>query len=351
MKVSVIATVKNEEQSIHRLIESLLFQTRRPDEIVIVDGGSTDGTTEAVQTHIDRGAPITLLVEPGANISRGRNVAIAHASGDVIAATDAGVRLGPRWLEELVEPFERTSIDDESAPPRPAAQWSPGADAGPDVVSGFFLPDPSTLFEVAMGATVLPSLRDINPVRFLPSSRSVAYKKSAWAAVGGYPEWLDYCEDLVFDLDLKARGFRFAFAPKALVYFQPRPNLAAFFKQYYRYARGDGKAGLWTKRHVVRYVAYGLGCLALVGGFWYKVLWLAVILAAVPYLHGPYRRLLPMMRGRPLREWPRAMALVPIIRLVGDVAKMLGYPVGLMWRFKYRRDLVRPVDHHRQLQR
>ena len=54
---------------------------------------------------------------------------------------------------------------------------------------------------------------DINPQTFLPSSRSVAFCKTAWEAVGGYPEWLDYSEDLVFDMALKEDVGNFAFAP------------------------------------------------------------------------------------------------------------------------------------------
>ena len=88
------------------------------------------------------------------------------------------------------------------------------AGAAPDVVSGFFLADAATLFETAMGATVLPDLADVDPATFLPSSRSVAFTRQAWQRVGGYPEWLDYCEDLVFDLRLRAAGCRFAFAPR-----------------------------------------------------------------------------------------------------------------------------------------
>lgn len=339
MKVSVIATVKNEEGSIRELIQSLLSQTRRPDEIVLVDGGSTDHTREIVQEFVDDGAPLTLLVQPGANISEGRNLAIACASGDIIASTDAGVRLAPAWLEELIKPFRDLPTDATAAPAL--------EDRGPDVVSGFFIADGRTLFEMAMGATVLPSLAEINPDRFLPSSRSVAYRKSAWAAVGGYPEWLDYCEDLVFDLELKRRGFRFAFAPAGVVYFRPRSSLAAFFRQYYRYARGDGKALLWTKRHIVRYTAYVLGCIALLGGFWYKILWLALMLAAAAYLYQPYCRLVPLLRRRRLADWLIAVGLVPLIRLVGDVAKMLGYPVGLFWRYRRRGDYARPIHRHR----
>lgn len=339
MNVSVIVTVKNEEKSIRALIDSLLAQTRRPDEIVIVDGGSTDGTAKIIREYIDCGMPIVLLIEPGANISRGRNLAIAQASGEIIASTDAGVRLSSSWLAELIKPFE-AELADATANERLD-------DRGPDVVAGFFVADPHNTFEVAMGATVLPSLDDIRPARFLPSSRSVAYRKSAWAAVNGYPEWLDYCEDLVFDLDLKRAGFRFVFAPDALVHFRPRPDLVAFFKQYYRYARGDGKALLWTKRHIIRYSAYTVGCLALLGGFWYKVIWLALLLAAALYIGRPCRRLLPMLRGRQTWEQLAAFALIPIIRLVGDVAKMMGYPAGLAWRYRHRSDLGRLVHHHR----
>ena len=85
-----------------------------------------------------------------------------------------------------------------------------------DVVSGFFRPTASTAFERAMGATVLPAVANIAPDNFLPSSRSVAFRKEAWAEVGGYPEWLDYCEDLVFDLNLRDAGRRFVFVPEAI---------------------------------------------------------------------------------------------------------------------------------------
>jgi glycosyltransferase involved in cell wall biosynthesis len=343
ISVTVIATIRNEEKSIAALIESLLGQTRRPNEIVFADGGSTDGTTSIVQTYINQGAPIKLLIVSGANISQGRNAAIEQAQSDIIAATDAGVRLAPNWLEELVNPFENSS---NSASTKPV-----------DVVCGFFLPDPRSVFEVAMGATVLPALSDIKVESFLPSSRSVAFRKTAWQKVNGYPEWLDYCEDLIFDLDLKRQGLRFSFAPAALVHFRPRSSFRAFFRQYYLYARGDGKANLWTKRHVIRYLTYIIGTIALIAGFWYKILWLAVALAAVMYVYQPYRRLWPML-GKPnvlgqsssglsFGQRIGAISLIPMIRFVGDVAKMIGYPVGLIWRFRHKEHDVRPIHSNR----
>ncbi len=314
-KVSVIVTVKNEEKTIDNLLASLFHQTRPPDEIVIVDGGSTDRTVELIKAWTDK-LPIKLLIKPGLNISQGRNLAIREASGEIIASTDAGVKLSPNWLESLLRPFE----------------------SGAKVVSGFFLPDVEGAFETAMGATVLPAPEDINPSKFLPSSRSVAFLREAWERVGGYPEWLDYCEDLIFDFKLRKLYGPFPFVPEAIAYFKPRTNLRDFFIQYYRYARGDGKADLWRIRHLVRYSTYLLLVPALfISGLKLNPLcWLGFVVGGFLYLRSPYRRLFRMMKGLSLREKIQAFLFVPIIRVTGDIAKMVGYPVGLVWRLRHR---------------
>jgi glycosyltransferase involved in cell wall biosynthesis len=333
MKVSVIATVLNEGQAIERLLESLAAQTRPPDEVLIADGGSTDGTIDILSSWAASGwLPLRVVSVPGTNIAAGRNAAIAAASGEVIASTDAGVRLDQGWLAALVAPLE----DAKGAADRFVA-----------VVSGWFMADPQTAFEAAMGATILPHLREIKPAEFLPSSRSVAFRQVAWEAVNGYPEWLDYCEDLVFDLRLQKLYGPFPFVPDASVHFRPRRNLAGFFKQYYHYARGDGKADLWRKRHAIRYLTYllvapGLVALAVLHSPWW---WLALLAGAAAYTATPYRRLRSMLGKYGPLDRLQAVLLVPLIRVVGDVAKMLGYPVGLAWRWRNRR---RPEVHWRQ---
>ncbi len=330
MRVTVICTVLNEGESIRRLMDGLIAQTRRPDEVVIVDGGSRDQTASVLQEYSGR-LPLRVLVEPGANISRGRNVAIAAATGDVIASVDAGVWLEPVWLEKLVASLIKQYPT--SAPPVSAA-------------AGFFVPDPKTLFEIAMGATVLPAAGEVNPATFLPSSRSVAYTKAVWAAAGGYPEWIDYCEDLIFDIRVRETVGSFAWAPEAVAHFRPRGTLKAFFKQYYRYARGDGKADLWRKRHIIRYATYLVALPAmLVLSVAHSPLWLlALLLGVLGYCRTPYRRLLPHLSGLSISDRIVAAALVPVIRLVGDVAKMVGYPAGWVWRLRNWR---RPEIHWR----
>ncbi len=271
MQVSLICTVLNEGDAIRRLMNSIAAQTRLPDEVVFVDGGSRDNTVEVIEAYA-RQLPLRVIVEPGANISRGRNVAIAAAAGDIIASVDAGVELEPQWLEELVGPIL-------------------GGHA--QATAGFFVSDPHSTFEIALGATTLPDLEDVNPETFLPSSRSVAFTRQAYEAAGGYPEWLDYCEDLIFDLRLREAVGQFAWAPKAIAHFRPRGSARGFAKQYYRYARGDGKADLWRRRHAIRYVTYFVAFPALLLlGFFHKPWWLLALAGGVVgYCRTPYRRL------------------------------------------------------------
>ncbi len=315
MKVSVIATVKNEGESIRPLLDSLLDQTYQPDEVVIADGGSTDNTLEILEEY-GRWLPLKVIAAPDSNISEGRNCAIAAAEGPIIAATDAGVVLSPVWIEALRAPFLQR---EETA-----------------VVSGWFESDPFTDFEVVMGATVLPDLKDIDPNTFLPSSRSVAFLKSAWEKVNGYPEWLDYSEDLVFDMALREEYGAFAFAPHAKAYFRPRSSLSDFARQYYLYARGDGKANLWWKRHLVRYITY-LAMLPFIGRLIWRekrVGWVLLLIGVGAYTKRPAERLWDATYGWRPPSRIRAFALIPLIRLIGDVAKMIGYPVGIIWRLR-----------------
>ena len=304
-----------------------MAQTCPPDDVVIVDGGSHDQTVDVLHEYDER-LPLRVIVSPGSSISAGRNQAISAARNAIIAVADAGVILHPDWLERITRPLR----DDDYV----------------EVVAGFFRADPHNVFEAAMGATVLPLAEEIDPNTFLPSSRSVAFRKSAWEAVGGYPEWLDYCEDLIFDLRLKAISAPQVFEKDALVYFRPRRSLIAFFKQYYLYARGDGKADLWRKRHFARYMTYLLAAPLLLvlgarGRSFIRVLSLLAFGAgAAVYLKEPYRRLRRVLREATsigsfrVTLWSnlQAIALVPVIRVIGDVAKMLGYPVGWWWRLK-----------------
>jgi glycosyltransferase involved in cell wall biosynthesis len=320
-RVSIVCTVRDEADNIAALLDSMLAQTRPADEIVVNDCGSRDATPAIVARYIAAGHPIR-LIDGGHNIPSGRNNAIAHARGPIIACTDAGLTLEPRWLERIVAPIERGAAE---------------------LVGGFFRPESHSLFELALAATNYREPQEIDPASFLPFGKSVAFRKDAWARVGGYPEWASHCEDILFDLALRRAGARCAFVPDALVVFRPRGSLRAFARQYFLYARGDGVANLWPRRHMLRYVTYSVAATLLYSARRRPWLLIPALLGGLAYSYAPLRRLharAPALGGSQLLA---AAALIPAIRLVGDLAKMLGYPVGV-WRRWRSAELRRAIE-------
>lgn len=311
--VSLVMTVLNEAADIGAFLSTLAAQTRAPDELVVVDGGSTDHTVTMIEGWARSVTwPVRVEVRRGANIAEGRNAAIALAKHDLLAVTDAGTLLDAGWLASLLHARE----------------------PGVDVVCGFFAPSWSSWRERLLASSLMPLASEIDPATFLPSSRSLLISRRAWEAAGGYPQWLDYCEDLVFDIAMKRAGLNFVFAGGAIARWSARSSFTTYAKQYYRYARGDGKAGLWPKRHAVRYVAYATGVAGLVLSHGPLVPAL-LTLGFAGYTSRYFRRVWsrrPDSAGRTVA----LLASVPAVAVVGDVAKMAGYPAGRMWRIRRR---------------
>lgn len=303
MKVSLISTVKDAAAHIDEFLGSVAAQTRPPDEVIIVDGGSTDGTLDVLRSA----GGITSIEEPGANISRGRNVAIAAAVHDVIAVSDADCILDPAWLERLLSPIE----------------------AGADVSMGFYEPITEGFLQECVAAVNLPSeAAEVDPAAFMPSGRSVAFRRDAIEGAGMYPEWLDIGEDMWVNHRWRQLGLDMRFVPDAIVRWRLRPTLAATWTQYFRYARGDAQAGMYPERHAVRFGAYaGLAAAVSSRRRWPK---LFVAAGAVAYARTPVRR--AWRRLPDPRERAIATAAVPALMGWIDTAKIAGYAAGLIDR-------------------
>jgi glycosyltransferase involved in cell wall biosynthesis len=302
MKVSVVSTVKDAGPAIDAFLSSLRRQTRQPDEVVIVDGGSTDGTLDTVR----RADGVLALSEPGANISRGRNIAIGAAAHDVIAVTDADCVLAPDWLERLLEPLER----------------------GADVSAGFYRPIITNLVQSCSAAVSIPDEDELRP-GWMPSSRSIAFRRHAYEAAGRYPEWLEIGEDMFFNHRLLQEGARLDLAPAAAVYWPLRRTLGATWDQYVRYAEGDALAGMYPERHAVRFATYAAGLVALLTGN--RMLLGLGTAGAIAYARRPIRRGRRRSPAGAPERWLTLVGVVPMMAFI-DAAKMYGYLRGLVVR-------------------
>jgi glycosyltransferase involved in cell wall biosynthesis len=211
LKVSLIATVLNEEKTIRDFLESIVNQRRKPNEFIIVDGGSTDGTIDVIKSYSKKHKWIKLIVSPGATIGRGRNIAIKKAKNNVIVVCDAGTIYDKNWLKNLVEGFNG------------------------EVSFGIDLPLARTKFQKILGRSLCHRFKE-------GSSRNMIFLKSIWEEVGGYPEDLRVAEDTVFDEKIRRMGYKFSIVRDAICYWRMRENLNEVKRQFYNYGFWDGMA-------------------------------------------------------------------------------------------------------------
>jgi glycosyltransferase involved in cell wall biosynthesis len=305
--VSVVATVFNEAASIGRLLASLADQTVPPDEIVISDAGSTDGTREAITVAAAADPRIRLVDAPGGR-SRGRNAAIAAASHEVIALIDGGCFAEPAWLERLTAPFA----------------------AGAGWVAGFYRPEGQTARSTCIGLVMVPVREEIDPTDFDPSARSMALTRSAWEAAGRFPEDLDFAEDTLFDRRLSDAGYSAEFAEHAVVVWTPPATLGALARTMFRWGRGDGLAGLrgWYHRRALQPFAVAGGAAVLLAAAVPR----ALPLALLPLAPGVWRRTRHKYRHAPR---PAAYLWLPLADLTSTVTGLTGFLTG--WWVRRRR--------------
>ncbi|MEN9443453.1 MAG: hypothetical protein RIS47_343 [Bacteroidota bacterium] len=267
-KFSLVSTVYNEALRIDQTIADLQAQTLQPTEIVITDAGSTDGTWEILQQWRDESViPIVLLREKGCSVARGRNLAIAHATTNIIASTDFGCRFQPQWLESILTPF---------------------ADAATEVVGGAFSVSPPQTTNSARADYIL---QNGYPVRmdtyFSVSSRSIAYRKYVWQQIGGYQEWLTLAaDDTIFWRQILKKAYKYEFVTAPHVEWMRHTTRKAFAREAYRYGLGDGESHINlrnTLSHIAeltaRYASIAL-TITILGfaavGFWILILWLPI---------------------------------------------------------------------------
>jgi glycosyltransferase involved in cell wall biosynthesis len=233
LRISLVIPVRNEEESLARLVSSIRRQTRQPEEVLLVDGGSTDRTVELARELAADDARFRVVEAGEATPGRGRNVGAEAARHHWLAFTDAGIGLDADWLERLVEQVE--------------------ADPATEVVYGNYEPSAETFFERCAAVAYVSPKRPheggaLVRGRFIASS---LMRREVWQRVGGFPD-LRAAEDLIFMERVEASGAKTRWAPRANVRWQLQPTLARTFRRFALYS----KHNVWAGRQ--RFWHYGV---------------------------------------------------------------------------------------------
>ncbi len=345
--VSVILTVKNDPHGCALMLESLGCQTRPADEIVVVDGGSTDNTIPTIDSCVLKNPAIRRIDAPGANIAAGRNIGIQKAKGCIIATIDAGCLAKPEWLERLVAPFSACEVSD-AIDRSSQGVWIADSDSDPapiEWVAGFYRVAPQTLLENVVGlATMRGQLDPVNPETFNPSARSMAFTRDAWLRAGGFPEWLRFSEDTLFDHRLRGMGLRPYFAADAVVHWRPRTSLQSIARQFFYYGTGRGHTQIGAAE-----VAYNLRNMAIAVGLSAGCLWhwgfLAPLIVCVGYfyVHALHRKAIRVARST--NQWI-AYPLCLIVMWIVMASNALGFMVGTVQRIARPERYREPMDEY-----
>lgn len=230
-KVTVLIAARNEEAGIHKTIEDILAQQYPKEllEVIIADDHSTDRTAEIILSYADRGVKLLQLKEDRALNSYKKKAiseAIGLSTGDLMVATDADCRMGPHWLESIVERFETSNLLMLSSP------------------VAFF--EDKNLFEslqtlefsafIGLGASTIG-----NGKASTCNGANLAYKKSVFNEVGGFKGIDDLAsgdDELLLQKIAAKYPTRIGFLKQreAIVYTHAKPNWEEFKQQRRRWA-------------------------------------------------------------------------------------------------------------------
>lgn len=215
MLFSVIVTVRNEEENMADLLDSLVLQAV-DKEIIVIDSDSRDSTPDIVRRYAREHDYIHLFVQ-GCKRGEGRNIGISRATGDVFAFIDGDCIADTNWLTEIEKTMARHDVC-----------------AGKTVYIGqgpYIGLERVELYRKGMDVT--------HP------SCNLVYKRKVLDRIGLFDRWFITAEDI--DLNIRAVDghFPISYVERAIVYHKTRENLYSFSKQ--AFWNGAGRKQLTLK--------------------------------------------------------------------------------------------------------
>ncbi|MEQ1759845.1 MAG: glycosyltransferase [Vicinamibacterales bacterium] len=222
-KVTVVVCAYNAASTVDECLRSLVALDYPDYEVLVINDGSRDDTGEIARRY-----PVRLIEVPNGGLSAARNLGLANATGDVVAYTDADVRVEPDWLQYLVQPVVTGGF---------------AGSGGPNVVPA----DDPWIAQCVARAPGGPThvLLDDRVAEHVPGC-NMAFRRDALEAVGGFnPTYLRAGDDVDVCWRLQDKGYRIGFAPSALVWHHHRSSVKAYWRQQVGYGEGE----TWLDAH------------------------------------------------------------------------------------------------------
>jgi glycosyltransferase involved in cell wall biosynthesis len=208
-RVSVIVPAYNAEATLGRCLVALQHQTRSPDEIIVVDDGSSDGTAELARRH-----GVRVVRQVNAGPAAARNAGAQAAQGDLLLFTDADCAPVRDWVERLIAPFSDPAV------------------AGAKGVYRTVQAEPLARFVQIEYEDKYDRMRGRERIDFV-DTYSAAYRRDLFLQVGGFDTTFPTAsvEDQEFSFRLAEAGHWLVFVPDAFVVHIHDRTLAEYIRR------------------------------------------------------------------------------------------------------------------------
>ena len=219
-------------------LKSILNQKKSNDwqfEILISDGGSTDGTLEIINTIILNNSNIHLIDNPQKMVSTGFNLALNKANGEIIIRVDGHCEIPKNYIENCCKLLEKTNADIVGGVIETISSGLIGNAISISQSSGF-----------GVGGVRFRN-KDSKKAGYVNTLAFGAHRREIFADIGGYDEEMVRNQDDEFNHRALQSRKKIWMDPTVKTIYYARSNYLKLFKQYFNYGfykvRGIQKRG------------------------------------------------------------------------------------------------------------
>jgi len=220
---SIVIPCYNEKNYIADCLDSILEQDYDKNlvEIIIVDGGSKDGTLELINSYISKFGNIFLYNNPKKKTPRSLNIGIKNSRNQVVVILSAHAKIDKSFIS-----YNNYYLWEKDVKVSGGTQINIGRNYVQNLV-GFVMEMPFAMASAAY--------RWSRKEQFVDTVVYAAYKKELFDEVGYFEENFAISEDAEFNWRIRNAGHKIFYSPKIKSYYYPRDSVTKFLKQMFRY--------------------------------------------------------------------------------------------------------------------
>ncbi|MDW3193866.1 MAG: glycosyltransferase [Cytophagales bacterium] len=222
LKLSIIIPVYNRPDELNELLDTLTAQSRKPDEVIVVEDGSTI-SSKSITKSFEQSLPIRYLEKENEGQGFARNFGYQHATGDFLIVFDSDCLIPSNYLQVVADFLTASEVD---------------AYGGPDAAHPDFTVTQKAISHSMTSVFTTGGIRGRKKHvgEYHPRSFNMGISKRTYEATQGYI--IPFMgEDLEFSTRIIKHGFKTALIPEAFVYHKRRTDLKKFYQQLKYFGR------------------------------------------------------------------------------------------------------------------